>query len=136
MIDLSKMSKDELRQLQQQIQLELDESYQICKDSFIPRREIYDLIKPKIDAFGEVNNAHQARWIIQDDLIEICDYVLGNYEAKEIRTNKSPEFASRKQRSIYRNRFCDKTMAKRYSALATELSNVVLKYLRGEDSND
>lgn len=136
MIDLSKMTKDELRQLQQQIQLELDESYQICKDSFIPRQEIYDLIKPKIDALGEVNNVRQAKWIIQDDLIEICDYVLGNYGVKEIMTNKRPEFGSRKQRSIYRNRFCDKAMAKRYSALATELSNVVLKYLRGEDSND
>lgn len=135
MIDLTGISKEELRQLQRQIQIELTESYFIDKSLFVPEHELYCLVDNKVKALGGVDkykvgeiadNDYRIGHIIPDDILEICDYALGNYEIRIRGKNKDCK-------SIMRKRYCDKTIVDRYQALANELSNIVLKYLRNED---
>ena len=138
MIDLSGMSKEELRQLQQQIQIELTESYLLDKSTFVPWSELRDLMDKKINNLGGIegersfqqvaDNDYLIRGIIPNDILEICDYTLGNYELKKWGKGKE-------RRSITRKRYCDRALSKRYQALANELSNIVLKYLKEEDND-
>lgn len=121
MIDISDLTKDELRVLKKEIEEKLSMKLYSKKHSLVPKDEIDELICTK---FGIYNV--RPYFTIRDAIINLCDYAV--FPLCEFRKRSN-------ERSLEKPRAVHATYVQTYNNMANELFDVFAKYISLEGTD-
>lgn len=120
MIDISNLTKDELRVLKKEIEEKLSMKLYCSKHLLIPKDEIEDLVHVKF-----CNYNVRPYVSIRDSIINLCDYAVFPLSEFKKRPN---ERSLEKPRAVY------SAYNQTYKNMANELFDVFAKYINLEDN--
>ena len=130
MVDISSMSKAELKELREQINCKLHDEYNIPKKSLIATNKIRKIINPKNKDFWDGEKDFRAAEEAVNAVTAICDYTLRLYKSTPRRQR------GRTINSFSRETMCPRNRVENYSLLAAGIIGLMEKYVYMEETDE
>lgn len=128
MIDISNLSKEELKALHKEISLKLSDEFNISKWDYLDSAKLRKLFNPE----GKWSKANEpcleadAVYNLEKAIISVCDLTTGLYSFKTRRCSGLNSGTVNK--SFTREKYCPKSKAENYARLADGIVALVEKY--------